>query len=147
MKIIKAFKPNIITPEEADLLKRDLNTNVKLYLGDPAFDHPVVKKIIGVINDTVEVNWNPPAYIRHESRIRNHGWHRDTGSNNHMLWCTYGSSVVLDPSEEAGYLEYREEGSKILAKDHYCGLAIHRSDVEHQTVHSGKRTTFLCFTK
>jgi hypothetical protein len=64
-----------------------------------------------------------------------------------MLWCTYGASVVLDPSEEAGYLEYREEGSKILAKDHYCGLAIHRSDVEHQTVHSGERNTFLCFTK
>ena len=87
-----------------------------------------------------------------------HGWHYDTGvhyivdneavpvlATGHMTWCDFGCSILLTDNETAGYLEYRD-GTKLLPKKHYCGLAIHSSDVEHRVVDaSSKRHTLLFF--
>ena len=74
----------------------------------------------------------------------NEKWHVDTGVKNHMIWCDYGCSVLLTNDENSGFLEYRD-GTKFLPEEHYCGLAIHGSDVEHRVGHGANRVTFLAF--
>tara|TARA_R110000824_G_scaffold82691_4_gene207196 strand:+ start:338 stop:757 length:420 start_codon:yes stop_codon:yes gene_type:complete len=137
---MREFIPDVITPEEAEFLvgltyKRKKN---------PKIDHPAITKIRGKIDSLVKASWGSPAYTRLERRSCPHKWHKDTGSNNHMLWCRYGCSVLLTDKKEAGFLEYRD-GFKLGAAEHFCGLAIHSSDVEHQTVHKGCRITYLAF--
>ena len=63
-----------------------------------------------------------------------------------MAWCRYGCSILLTDDPEAGSLEYRD-GFKLEASEHFCGLAIHSSDVEHRTVAPGTRITYLAFLR
>jgi hypothetical protein len=138
---MREFIPEVITPEEAAFLvglppKRQKN---------PKINHPVIDKIRRKIDSLVAVDWGAPSYTRLERRVnRPHKWHKDTGSSNHMLWCRYGASILLTDNPEAGHLEYRD-GFKLEAPEHFCGLAIHSSDVEHRTVHNGERITYLAF--
>lgn len=138
---MRTFIPNVITAQEAEALVSYHNT--KHCPGD--IDHlDVIAKIKKAIEQVVEPIWDSPSYTRIEKLDRGHDWHVDTGSNDHMKWCDYGCSVLLTDSEDAGFLEYRD-GGKIYPKEHYCGLAIHSSDVEHRTEHQGDRITFLAF--
>ena len=147
------FLPNIITPEEAELLK---NINIDKNKRDN--DHPLILKIRNVIDEAIKnppkfwhgANWDSPSYIRTE-RHGKHGWHVDTGgeygTKGHMEWCDFGCSILLTDDEKAGYLEYRN-GNKLLPKEHYCGLAIHSSDVEHRVVDATiERHTLLSFVQ
>ena len=146
MGCMRKFIPNIITPEDASYLV-GLTTNKSyrdILKKNPVLDHPVLGDIRGRIEETVSGSWDSPAYSRIEFNAIPHKWHKDTGSNNHMSWCTYGCSVLLTNKEEAGYLEYRD-GHILYPDEHYCGLAIHSGDVEHRTVHSGGRVTYLAF--
>ena len=63
-----------------------------------------------------------------------------------MAWCRYGCAVLLVNNEDAGHLEYRD-GYKLNYDEHYCGMALHSSDVEHRTAHNNGRITFLAFFK
>lgn len=138
---MQLFIPNVITPEEAEALVSYHNT--KHCPGD--IDHlEVIAKIKGAIEQVVKPNWDLPSYTRIEKLDRGHDWHLDTGSSNHMKWCDYGCSVLLTNLDKAGFLEYRD-GKTLRPEEHYCGLAIHSSDVEHRTEHEGERITFLAF--
>ena len=141
---MRLFLPNIITPEEADALASFQSTKK-----DEAEEHTVFKKIRGVIDSHIPTDWSSPSYSRVEKAV-SHNWHVDTGgekgSKGHMSWCSYGCSVLLTNTKDAGYLEYRD-GKKLLPEEHYCGLAIHSSDVEHRTSQDGGRITFISFTK
>ena len=139
---MREFIPGVITPDEARYL---VNLKERGEEKDLSIDHAPVKKIHDTINSLVNVSWNLPTYTRIESLSKmGHDWHVDTGNNNHMSWCNYGCSILLTDNPEAGCLEYRD-GHKLDAEKHYCGLAIHSSDVEHRTNHSGTRITYLAF--
>ena len=136
---MREFIPNVITPDEATFLA-GLRT-----AKNPKIKHSSVEKIHKAIESLVAANWEPPTYTRLEHRLNlPHEWHKDTGSNDHMAWCKYGCSVVLTNEEGSGYLEYRD-GFVLKAPEHYCGLAIHSSDEEHRTQHTGLRKTYLAF--
>ena len=141
---MRVFIPNVITPDEAEALTA--LPKKKCYNSE----HPVVKKVRAVIDSKINTDWSPPAYSRVE-RGKKHKWHVDTGgakgSTGHMSWCSYGCSVLLTDDKDAGFLEYRD-GHKLLPEEHYCGLAIHSSDVEHQVSQGGpSRITLLFFTQ
>ena len=162
MKGLKVFLPDIITSEEVEILK-----NIDIDRDERDNDHPVILKIRNIIDEVIirnslkplakGGNWNSPSYIIKEKHGK-HGWHYDTGvhyivdneavpvlATGHMTWCDFGCSILLTDNETAGYLEYRD-GTKLLPKKHYCGLAIHSSDVEHRVVDaSSKRHTLLFF--
>ena len=138
---MRIFLPNVITAEEAKILRGDLQ------LGTEASSEIVgeVKKVINrILHD---INWKPPSYIRIE-KGRKHKWHVDTGgsygSKGHMQWCGFGCSLLLTDDEDAGYLEYRD-GTKLLPKEHFCGLAIHSSDIEHKVPKNKTRVALLLF--
>tara|TARA_R110002020_G_scaffold60727_6_gene164221 strand:+ start:344 stop:760 length:417 start_codon:yes stop_codon:yes gene_type:complete len=136
---VRAFIPSVITPEDAEFLSGVRPAK------NPKIDHPAIAKIHKTIIDMVDASWEDPAFTRLERLSKRcHDWHIDTGSNNQMPWCKYGCSVLLTDEADAGFLEYRD-GFKLEAVDHYCGLAIHSSDVEHRTHHTGTRITYLAF--
>ena len=136
---MKAFIPNIISPKEAKTLR-----DGSIYPSSNK-ESIVVEKLKRRISSTLnkELNWESPTLIRIEKN-ENHEWHVDTGSYSFMTWCDFGCSILLLDDEDAGYLEYRD-GTKLLPKEHFCGLAIHSSDVEHRTVSNGTRVVFLAF--
>ena len=130
-KLIK----NVITADEAASM---------VMVGNKYHTLPVMKKIKDTINKEVgPIDWDPPTYMLIEE-CRQHEWHVDTGSNNHMTWCDYGISILLNDKEESGKLEYRD-GTKI---DNYLHMAIHSSDVEHRVAdNKGTRQVFLAFIR
>ena len=137
---MREFIPHVITPEEAETLA------VSVVTKDYSNNDPIVDKIKKAIESVIKPNWEPPSLTRLERHHKSHDWHIDTGSNNHMLWCDYGCSVLLTNTEDSGLLEYRD-GKIILPEEHFCGLAIHSSDVEHRTDQPGNRITFLAFVQ
>ena len=86
------------------------------------------------------------GYYRVEKRSKGHPWHFDTGSNKHMLWCNYGSSILLtNPKMYTGGEFMFRDGTKIR-DEHYCTLVLYKSDEEHKvTPNNGKRKVFLAF--
>ena len=147
MKNLRKFIPNIITPEEA----------VILYKRGSHFQMGEFPEIIDRIKKVIEENitpdiadWNKPSIIRIENNIGGHKWHIDTGGDygtkGHMMWCAYGASLLLVDDEDAGYLEYRD-GTKLLPKEHFCGLSLHSSDIEHKVTENKTRRTLLIFTQ
>ena len=129
--------PNVITPEEAKLLK-DKGEN---FGGQIVIDK--IKKIIEA-NIPEYISWDKPSMARIERHPIGHRWHKDKGNDNHMSWCAYGASILLTDSKRAGYLEYKD-GLKLLPQDHYCSLALHSSDVEHRVEENKDRVAFLSF--
>lgn len=135
---MREFIPHVITPEEAKVLVSFIGN------ADNPEIHPIVDKIKDAIEEVINPTWGLPSYTRIEKHHKNHPWHVDTGSSNHMMWCDYGCSVLLTNTEDSGFLEYRD-GTKLLPEEHFCGLAIHSSDVEHQSEQGGGRIAFLAF--
>lgn len=137
---MKKLIPDVLTPEDRDDL-------LKLPAGNRIHTGPVIEKIKAIIELEVgPVLWEPPTYMRLEKRVRSHPWHVDTGTNNHMMWCEYGCSILLEDGtdREVGCIEYRD-GTIVR---NYLSLAIHDSKEEHRvTDHKRERKTFLCFLK
>ena len=138
---MREFIPYIITADDARYL-------VGLPSGkNKKIDHPSFEKIKETIASVApKANWSSPAFYRVEKKGKQHPWHVDTGTRNQMAWCRYGCTILLVNDEDAGYLEYRD-GHQLNYDEHFCGLAVHSSDVEHQTVHNKGRVTFLAFLK
>ena len=136
---MREFIPNVITADEARFL-------VGIPHGkNQKIDHPCFEKIKAAIAEVApKANWSPPAYYRVEKNGKQHPWHVDTGTSNHMAGSSYGCSILLTNNEDAGYLEYRNN-HKLNYDEHFCGLAIHSSDIAHRTVHNKGRITFLAF--
>lgn len=131
--------PNFITQKQADEL-RSL----------PEGAHPI-GKIQGVPLDVVSrfsemlgVKPHDQAYVRMSHREMGHKWHVDTGSRNHMPWCSYGGSIMLSKDYEfvGGGFHYREGE----IEQPHLSLTYHSSDVEHMVQpHQGLRLVFLMF--
>ena len=138
---MRIFLPNVITAEEAKILRE---TNIKK--GEAREIVEEIKRIIDTVS--FHINWKKPSYIRIEEKTSGHKWHVDTGgsygSKGHMQWCGFGCSLLLTDDEDAGYLEYRD-GTKLLPKEHYCGLAINSSDIEHKVSKNKTRVALLLF--
>lgn len=150
---MRKFVPNVITPEDAKALVGLLDGNWRLKKaglkgaiqgGEGWYENPAIEKIVRAIERVITPDWSSPSYIRLEKPPESSDWHVDTGSNSTMMWCDYGCSVLLTNDEYSGFLEYRD-GTKIPPEEHYCGLAIHGSDVEHRVEQGGNRVTFLAF--
>jgi len=137
---MREFIPNVITADDARFLVGIPHGKNK------KIDHPSFEKIKAAVELVApDADWSPPAFYRVEKRHKL-PWHFDTGTHNHMTWCRYGCTILLVNDEDAGYLEYRD-GHRLNYDKHFCGLAIHSSDVEHRTVHNKGRVTFLAFLK
>ena len=140
---MKVHLPNVITPDEAKILREDIHLK-------SVASSEIIKEVKRVINRTLfHINWRPPSIIRVErGRPNGHKWHVDTGgdygSKGHMQWCSWGCSLLLTDDEDAGHLEYKD-GTKLLPKEHFCGLAIHSSDIEHKVSKNKTRVALLLF--
>ena len=95
------------------------------------------------------------SYFRVEKRSKGYAWHFDNGyfkeqvpagTNKHMLWCNYGSSILLtNPKMDTGGELIFRDGTK-KRDEHYCTLVLYKSDEEHKvTANSGYRNVFLAF--
>ena len=142
MKNRRIFLPNVITPEEAKILREDRRLRTRE-------TSEIITEIKRVVDRTLyHINWKKPSIIRVEQKSSGHPWHVDTGgdygSEGHMMWCSWGCSLLLTDDEDAGYLEYRD-GTKLLPKEHFCGLSIHTSDIEHRVPKNKTRVALLLF--
>ena len=135
---MKCLVENIITPEEAV----GLTTRGGIHGDEPAV-RKILKKIFE-ITGTDESAMPPEHFIYLEKTKPNgRGWHKDTGSNDHMTWCRFGASVLLTDNFDGGMLEYKD-GTSLK---HYLSLSLHSSDVEHRVtpVSKGRRVSLLFF--
>jgi len=130
---------NALSENDINYLK---NSNVKF--GRINKDkNPVVDKVLKLISSEFEFKVKDESYFRIEQTLESgHPWHVDTGSNNHMLWCQVGLSVILASDCEGGETEY-EDG---VVNRGVGDLIVHTSDVKHQVrPFKGYRLTFLMF--
>ena len=110
--------------------------------------HKILSKILDVIRDYVDFDIKDESYFKIESRPAGHPWHKDTGSNDHMLWCQVGGTILLSGDHTGGEISYRnEDGTEEMIKDREKhDLYFHTSDVFHKIETSdGKRSAFLIF--
>ena len=162
---MKKLIPNVISKEESFILLNSDVSNVKwnknhlikdVNRSDTNEVTSIVIKILEIINIP---KISSKGYFRLESSYPEsaytHPWHVDTGSNNHMVWCKFGVSILLsEPTTFKGAeLEYKD-GTIITKEKHYLSLAIHSSDVEHRLrwgaessdkEREGERRTLLFF--
>jgi len=107
----------------------------------------VVDKVIDKLKEDFNFTVKEESYFKIEKTSGNgHDWHVDTGSNNHMLWCDLGATILLKGDYKGGETYYREN-DKIIEVDRGIGdLCAHSSDVEHKVnPTTGDRQVFLIF--
>ncbi len=148
----RAIIKNIITEEEAKQLPplRQL-----VFLKDGEKNNPVIQKIMKTIIDYARLIWrlevkvHEKSFCRVDQKREGHVWHVDTGTHNHMLWCTVGATILLsEPTDyEGGEIFYRHDGKvSYLGERSRYDLYMHTSDVEHKVnPHTGERKVFLMF--
>lgn len=130
---------NLLTPTTA---KR-----ISSKLGPRDFFENDIADITEIISTVVKVDFSHPSYCCVESKKDGHGWHKDTGNNNHMPWCAYSASIVLTPpsSFNGGEFFFRSDHRALV---HYLDLLIFSSDEEHCVrPHTGDRRVLLMFMK
>tara|TARA_B100000686_G_C16599419_1_gene867822 strand:- start:452 stop:856 length:405 start_codon:yes stop_codon:yes gene_type:complete len=127
--------PNVLTEEQASELAKDV--------GRREFYEPLIKPLVNIVSQYVEIVISHPAYCRVEFKPNGHDWHKDTGNNNHMQWCTFSASVLLtDPNSFIGGNFHTRNGSY----SHYLDMLLYSSDVEHAVDPSdGNRRVLLMF--
>lgn len=137
--IVKDF----ITPEEARQLRafHKRPSEKIISLSDGGVRGLIVERLKEHLPD---LNPKPQSYIRTEVAKKGHNWHVDTGTNNHMPWCTYGCSIMLSRDYEyvGGTFHYRDEEFR----PEFCDLVWHDSKTEHMVeAHQGLRMVCLIF--
>lgn len=141
---MKTYLPDIITEEDRDRLL-SLPRNMNLSFSDYTHEHSIRRVIRGVWSAVApgDFSFLPPSYFRIEERAEGHPWHKDTGNEDHMLWCDWGCSLLLKDGteEEVGRLHYMD-GTVV---HNYLGLAIHSSDEVHRVSRNKGRLVFLAF--
>ena len=139
---MKTYIEDFISEEErAEVFSIGESSRSKIYISECT---GVVRSIFERINEISKIDPHERGYARVEHLTRGHGWHKDTGTDNAMSWCSFGCSILLsDPKDfEGGDFHYRE--GKVDQKTK--SLVMHSSDVEHLvTKHSGKRVVLLYF--
>ncbi len=87
-----------------------------------------------------------PSYLNIEQRDSGHPAHKDTGTSNHMMWCAYGATILVNKPESGGELTYPEHSESVGPDQHYKSLILHTSDEVHQVApSSGGRKVFIAF--
>lgn len=141
---MKVYLPDIITEEDRDeLLALPRNMNLSFF---DHFREPSLQLVAQEVRSAVapeDVSFLPPSYFRIEERAEGHPWHKDTGNEDHMLWCDWGCSILLKDGteEEVGRLHYID-GTVV---HNYLGLAIHSSGEVHRVSRNKGRLVFLAF--
>ena len=140
---MKGIVKDFVTPEEANQL-RSLTQNKSVVIQDLP-DGGIRSLIVNRLKEDIpDLKIHDKSYLRIEHIYKGHGWHVDTGSNNHMPWCTYGCSIMLSRDYEyvGGTFHYRDED---LEPD-FCQLIWHDSKTEHMVEpHQGVRVVCLIF--
>lgn len=132
------------------LNKSDINFLNKLPLGGLRSikndSNEVIDKIIETLSNDFKFTIKDKSYWAIEQKSEGHQWHKDTGSNNHMLWCEVGCTMLLDGEFEGGETLYRKDGvERVIERSSYELLA-HTSDEEHMVKPSdGNRKVLLIF--
>lgn len=109
--------------------------------------NPTILKIIDTLKEHFEFTIKPQSYWRIEHKPAGHGWHIDTGTNNHMPWCQVGCSILLTSNNEfsGGETFYNQEEPIKIERDIY-DIAAHTSDEWHKVeAHTRNRVVLLLF--
>lgn len=106
----------------------------------------VIDKIIKMLSNDLEFTINDESYWAIEHKEDGHNWHVDTGSDNHMNWCKFGCTMLLDGEFEGGETVYRKNGVEHTVERNKYELLVHTSDEEHMVkASSGNRKVLLIF--
>tara|TARA_R100000278_G_scaffold12845_3_gene13707 strand:- start:300 stop:731 length:432 start_codon:yes stop_codon:yes gene_type:complete len=107
----------------------------------------VVDKIINKLKIDFSFTVKDESYFKIEQTGKDgHDWHVDTGSNNHMMWCELGGTILLKADYEGGKTYYKEDGKVVEVERSIGDLCAHSSDVEHKVdPTTGDRQVFLIF--
>ncbi len=146
--MIKIYR-NIITKEETEEWLKTSRFQYKFNQSVDLSDN-IVKRIVDILKKDFEFEIKPQSYQRFETRRAGHPWHLDTGTNNHMMWCQVGVSLLLQDSGSGGETYYGddEKGTNAIKSDrNIYDLVAHTSDEWHAvTPHrDGNRIVFLMF--
>jgi hypothetical protein len=109
--------------------------------------NPTILKIIGILREHFDFVIKPESYWRIEHTPNGHDWHVDTGTNNHMMWCQVGCSILLTSTKEfeGGETLYNKEEPYSVERDIY-DIAAHTSTEWHMVKpHTGNRVVLLLF--
>jgi hypothetical protein len=136
---------NFISEEEALSMSKGEVSKVKIIDTKDEF----IKKVLNKIKEDFDFTVNENSYYAIEHRPLGHGWHKDTGTSNHMMWCQVGISILLKEGDSGGetyYADDDKETNKIKSNRKLYDLVAHTSDEWHMvTQHTGKRVVFLMF--
>ena len=139
-KIYRKF----LSEQEAEILKSLVVDQSCIILNQKNI---VVDKILNRLSKDFEFEIKPASYYRLEkTRKEGHGWHKDTGDSNHMMWCQVGCSILLESESDAGKTFYDIDGEIIEVERDKLDLIAHTSDVLHKVdPPEGHRLVFLIF--
>lgn len=142
---MRIFEPNFLTVDEISQLKRIKSGSYTISTNP----NQIVEKVISRLKQDIDFVIKEKSYWRIETMPQGHGWHQDTGSNNHMVWCQVGVSILLNEAFTGGETYYAEDAgiTNVTKQERKIGdLCAHSSDEWHMvTPHEGKRTVFLMF--
>ena len=107
----------------------------------------VVDKIINKLKLDFDFTVKEESYFKIEQTSQEgHDWHIDTGSNNHMMWCELGGTILLKADYQGGKTYYKEDNKVVEVERSIGDLCAHKSDVEHKVdPTTGNRQVFLIF--
>ena len=139
----KIYRKCIGEAEVAMLKQLEINQSFGV-LNEP---NPIVDKIINKLLKDFSFEIKPQSYYKVEKTgDQGHGWHKDTGDNNHMMWCQVGCSIILESEKGTGKTFYNIEEEIIEVDRDRLDLIAHTSDVLHKVdPPQGYRLVFLIF--
>jgi hypothetical protein len=139
---------NFLDIDEIQFLLKDFKKYNKNTLLTELLPAPV-KRVFDQLSADFDFEVKDKSYWRLERRPSGHGWHKDTGTNNHMAWCQVGASILLTGDFTGGNTYYSQDETLQEVKEEYRELGdllAHTSDVWHKVDnHDGNRTVLLMF--
>ena len=105
-------------------------------------------KVIKTINDDFNVSPVKKSFLNVEQRSEGHEWHKDTGTNDHMMWCRVGGSIILKKGSggDTYYADDDKETNKVKSERGLYDLVLHTSDEWHMVEpNDGNRKVLLIF--
>jgi hypothetical protein len=140
----KIYK-NFTNKQEAEDVIKNKSSRIKIKSNETQF----VKKVLNKLKEDFEFTVSGSSYYVVEQRQAGHGWHKDTGTSNHMPWCQVGISILLKDGDSGGetyYADDDKETNKIKSNRKLYDLVAHTSNEWHMvTPHTGDRVVFLMF--
>ena len=112
-------------------------------------NEPIISSIIDLIREDFSFSIKEESYFRIETKGEGHPWHVDTGTNNHMMWCQVGISIILKDGFTGGdtyYADDDKETNKVKVVREKHDICVHSSDQWHMVdPHQGTRTVLIMF--